>query len=73
MLTKPMLRILQLASLGQLPQCVDHDTPGINLRTFKELYRAGLIDAANVSADCGGAYLEAVLIFFGRAMHKSHE
>lgn len=65
------IEILKLADLGQLPRAVDRNTT-IDLGAFKELYKSGLVEAKDASADDGECYLEPALTTAGREYLRMH-
>jgi hypothetical protein len=73
MFTRTSLEILNRASRGQLPRTIDPTTTDVDLKAFNELYRAGLIEAVDISADFV-AYLEPEITFRGRQLlqQESH-
>jgi len=59
------ISIFKLATKCQLPRTVDGST-SINLRVFKELYKARLVEAIDVSDDEGDCYLDPAITTAGR-------
>lgn len=59
------ISILNLAAKCQLPRTIDGRT-SIDLRAFKELYKAGLVEAINASAADGDCYLDPAITTAGR-------
>ncbi|MBX3642183.1 MAG: hypothetical protein KF720_03830 [Rubrivivax sp.] len=70
MLTKSTLAVLSRAADEGLPRTIDEADPRVDLAAFRELYRAGLIEAIDASGD-RDVYLEATITLKGREVLRS--
>ena len=60
MLTKSTLAVLSRAADEGLPRTIDEADPRVDLAAFRELYRAGLIEAIDALRQAGETVVEAM-------------
>ncbi|CAI2718432.1 hypothetical protein [Nitrospina watsonii] len=67
---KEIIRVLELAEEGKLPDRINNDTSTVSVETIRELHEGGFLEAIDASSQDDMEYLEPRINIYGREYLK---